>query len=64
MPGSPSSSWAVYRARLTSIFRNADASVVIAFWLFGMQLIDLEDMSLSIKEIKKLTYVYFARPNQ
>ncbi|KAI1764848.1 Batten's disease protein Cln3 [Hypoxylon sp. FL1150] len=36
MPGSPSSSWAVYRARFASIFRNADASVLVAFWLFGL----------------------------
>ncbi|KAI1078567.1 Batten's disease protein Cln3 [Whalleya microplaca] len=36
MPGSPSSSWALYRARLTAIFRNAETLVVIAFWLFGL----------------------------
>ncbi|KAH7148361.1 batten's disease protein Cln3 [Dactylonectria macrodidyma] len=36
MPGSPSSSWAVYKARLASIFGNADAKVVVAFWLFGL----------------------------
>ncbi|KAI2777606.1 Batten's disease protein Cln3 [Daldinia loculata] len=36
MPGSPSSSWALYRARLASIFQNADASVLTAFWLFGL----------------------------
>ncbi|KAI0891306.1 Batten's disease protein Cln3 [Annulohypoxylon nitens] len=36
MPGSPSSSWAIYRARLASIFQNADTSVLVAFWLFGL----------------------------
>ncbi|OTB04547.1 hypothetical protein M426DRAFT_58371 [Hypoxylon sp. CI-4A] len=36
LPGSPSSSWALYRARLASIFQNADTSVLVAFWLFGL----------------------------
>ncbi|KAK7978772.1 hypothetical protein PG996_004823 [Apiospora saccharicola] len=36
MPGSPSSSWALYRARLSAIFRKSDTSVLIAFWLFGL----------------------------
>ncbi|KAI1343661.1 BTN1 protein [Xylariaceae sp. FL0016] len=36
MPGSPSSSWALYRARLASIARNADVAVLVAFWLFGL----------------------------
>ncbi|KAH7149114.1 batten's disease protein Cln3 [Dactylonectria estremocensis] len=36
MPGSPSSSWAVYKARLASVFGHADAKVVVAFWLFGL----------------------------
>ncbi|KAI0535914.1 Batten's disease protein Cln3 [Xylaria digitata] len=36
MPGSPSASWAVYKARLASIFHNSDISVLIAFWLFGL----------------------------
>ncbi|KAF2966032.1 hypothetical protein GQX73_g7565 [Xylaria multiplex] len=36
MPGSPSASWAVYRARLASIFHNSDISVLVAFWLFGL----------------------------
>ncbi|KAI5920898.1 BTN1 protein [Camillea tinctor] len=36
MPGSPSSSWALYKARFTSIFSNADSSVLVAFWLFGL----------------------------
>ncbi|KAI1453144.1 BTN1 protein [Annulohypoxylon moriforme] len=36
MPGSPSSSWAIYRARLASVFQNADTSVLVAFWLFGL----------------------------
>lgn len=35
LPGAPSSSWALYRARLLSIFRHADTSVIVAFWLFG-----------------------------
>ncbi|KAI0171700.1 Batten's disease protein Cln3 [Hypoxylon sp. FL1284] len=36
MPGSPSSSWALYRARFASIFHNIDTSVLVAFWLFGL----------------------------
>ncbi|KAK4445181.1 batten's disease protein Cln3 [Podospora aff. communis PSN243] len=36
MPGAPSSSWALYRARLENILKSADTSVLIAFWLFGL----------------------------
>ncbi|KAK6083329.1 Protein BTN1-like protein 2 [Seiridium cupressi] len=36
MPGSPSSSWAIYKARLVAIFKNADNAVLVAFWLFGL----------------------------
>ncbi|KAH8792139.1 protein btn-1 [Hyaloscypha sp. PMI_1271] len=36
LPGAPGSSWAVYKARLRAIFQGADASVLIAFWLFGV----------------------------
>lgn len=36
MPGSPSSSWAVYKARLGAVFGRPDLKVVIAFWLFGL----------------------------
>ncbi|KAI0880177.1 BTN1 protein [Annulohypoxylon maeteangense] len=36
IPGSPSSSWAIYRARFASVFQNADTSVLVAFWLFGL----------------------------
>lgn len=36
MPGSPASSWAVYRARLKALFDGADARVCAAFWLFGL----------------------------
>ena len=35
MPGSPGSSWAIYKARLGSLLRNPDAAVLVAFWLFG-----------------------------
>lgn len=35
MPGTPSSSWAVYRARLRAILSHSDLAVVVAFWLFG-----------------------------
>lgn len=38
LPGSPGSSWAMYRARFKAIFHGADTSVLIAFWLFGMPL--------------------------
>ncbi|KAL8377703.1 hypothetical protein RB595_008407 [Gaeumannomyces hyphopodioides] len=36
MPGTASASWAVYRAKLASVFRGADSSVLLAFWLFGL----------------------------
>ncbi|KAK4155278.1 batten's disease protein Cln3 [Chaetomidium leptoderma] len=36
LPGTPSSSWALYRTRLSSLFRGADISVIVAFWLFGL----------------------------
>ncbi|GAP92286.1 putative protein btn-1 [Rosellinia necatrix] len=36
MPGSQSASWALYKARLASVFRNSDAAVLVAFWLFGL----------------------------
>ncbi|KAH6695690.1 batten's disease protein Cln3 [Plectosphaerella plurivora] len=36
MPGSPSSSWAIYRARVSALVRNADTQVVVAFWLLGL----------------------------
>jgi len=35
LPGSPGSSWAIYKARFRNLFQGADASVLIAFWLFG-----------------------------
>ncbi|KAM7208185.1 Batten's disease protein Cln3 [Naviculisporaceae sp. PSN 640] len=36
MPGSPSSSWALFRARTKEFLRREEASVMIAFWLFGL----------------------------
>ncbi|KAG4029326.1 hypothetical protein MFRU_016g00800 [Monilinia fructicola] len=36
LPGSPGSSWAMYRARFKAIFHGADTDVLIAFWLFGL----------------------------
>ncbi|KAK4163803.1 protein BTN1 [Cladorrhinum sp. PSN259] len=36
LPGSPASSWSLYRARLASLLRNPDTGVIIAFWLFGL----------------------------
>ncbi|KAG7152239.1 Protein btn-1 like protein [Verticillium longisporum] len=36
MPGSASSSWALYRARLSTLFRQADTQVIAAFWLLGL----------------------------
>lgn len=30
MPGTPA-----WRARIATVFRNADAHVLVAFWLFG-----------------------------
>ncbi|KAK0705650.1 batten's disease protein Cln3 [Lasiosphaeris hirsuta] len=38
LPGSPSSSWAVYRARLAGLVQNADTAVLVAFWFFGLLL--------------------------
>ncbi|KAI1359702.1 Batten's disease protein Cln3 [Xylaria arbuscula] len=36
MPGSPSASWALYKARLASVLHSSDVSVLVAFWLFGL----------------------------
>ncbi|KAI1299904.1 Batten's disease protein Cln3 [Xylaria venustula] len=36
MPGSPSASWAVYKARLASVLNHRDVAILIAFWLFGL----------------------------
>lgn len=36
MPGTPGSSWAVYRARLKALFEGFDPRIYGAFWLFGM----------------------------
>ncbi|KAB5585211.1 batten's disease protein Cln3 [Coniochaeta sp. 2T2.1] len=36
LPGAPSSSWALYKARILSILRNGDTAVLVAFWLFGL----------------------------
>ncbi|KAF1943117.1 batten's disease protein Cln3 [Clathrospora elynae] len=36
MPGSPASSWAIFRARLKRVFQGADPRVCGAFWLFGL----------------------------
>ncbi|KAF7560492.1 hypothetical protein G7046_g3654 [Stylonectria norvegica] len=36
MPGSPSSSWALFRQRLGTIFTHPDTKVIVAFWLFGL----------------------------
>ncbi|KAM4066791.1 CLN3 protein [Hirsutella rhossiliensis] len=36
MPGAPSSSWAVYRARLSTLLRHADTRTLVAFWLLGL----------------------------
>ncbi|TKA60190.1 Protein btn1, partial [Cryomyces minteri] len=36
VPGSPSSSWAIYKARFKATFDGADLRVCAAFWLFGL----------------------------
>ncbi|GJD02358.1 protein BTN [Colletotrichum higginsianum] len=36
MPGSPSSSWSLYRARVSALLRHADTQVVVAFWFLGL----------------------------
>ncbi|KAH8881200.1 batten's disease protein Cln3 [Thozetella sp. PMI_491] len=36
VPGSPSSSWSLYRARLAAMFQRADSAVLVAFWMFGL----------------------------
>ncbi|KAK4678805.1 battenin CLN3 protein [Podospora pseudoanserina] len=35
-PGTPSSSWRFYRARLSAFMRDPNTSVLVAFWLFGL----------------------------
>ncbi|KAK2593459.1 battenin CLN3 protein [Conoideocrella luteorostrata] len=36
LPGTPSSSWAAYRARLAGLLRHTDTKVITAFWLLGL----------------------------
>ncbi|PCD34922.1 hypothetical protein AU210_007514 [Fusarium oxysporum f. sp. radicis-cucumerinum] len=36
MPGAPSSSWAVYKARAAAMMGHHDTKVIVAFWLFGL----------------------------
>ncbi|KAI9820740.1 MAG: battenin CLN3 protein [Pycnora praestabilis] len=36
LPGSPGSSWALYKARFKGAFEGADPRVCAAFWLFGL----------------------------
>ncbi|KAK0382983.1 hypothetical protein NLU13_8899 [Sarocladium strictum] len=36
IPGSPSSSWAIYSAKMQSIFHHPDMRVVVAFWFLGL----------------------------
>ncbi|KAG6072711.1 battenin CLN3 protein [Claviceps sp. LM84 group G4] len=36
LPGTVSASWAIYRARMTSLLRHPDTKVLMAFWLFGL----------------------------
>ncbi|KAI4240722.1 MAG: hypothetical protein L6R40_004967 [Gallowayella cf. fulva] len=36
LPGSPSSSWPMFRSRLSATFAGADIRVCTAFWLFGL----------------------------
>ncbi|KAK0667116.1 batten's disease protein Cln3 [Cercophora samala] len=36
LPGTPSSSWRLYRARLFAFMRDPNTSVLVAFWLFGL----------------------------
>ncbi|KAG9700005.1 Rgp1-domain-containing protein, partial [Aureobasidium melanogenum] len=36
LPGAPSSSWALFRQRLATMFEGADKRVVGSFWLFGL----------------------------
>ncbi|KAK5214172.1 battenin CLN3 protein [Exophiala xenobiotica] len=36
LPGSPSSSWAMFRGRLKLAFKGAETRVCVAFWLFGL----------------------------
>ncbi|CAP61296.1 uncharacterized protein PODANS_3_11100 [Podospora anserina S mat+] len=36
LPGTSSSSWRLYRARLSAFMRDPNTSVSVAFWLFGL----------------------------
>ena len=36
LPGSPSSSWAIFAQRIRQTFSTADPRVCLAFWLFGL----------------------------
>ncbi|KAL7813577.1 Batten's disease protein Cln3 [Trichoderma aethiopicum] len=36
MPGAPSSSWALYSARINSLVKHPNMRVIVAFWLLGL----------------------------
>lgn len=36
LPGAPSSSWPMYKARLRAVFEGTNPRSFLAFWLFGM----------------------------
>lgn len=48
LPGSPSSSWAIFRERLRQTFNGADPRVCIAFWLFGEQISHAKTITLCV----------------
>lgn len=53
MPGTPAASWAVYRARLKSVFAGADYRVYAAFWLFGIYATDTAPDGNRLTEIRR-----------
>lgn len=57
MPGSPGSSWALYKARFKAVFAGADSSVLVAFWLFGMQVTSV-DYTSSLTTFKDSSTMY------
>lgn len=47
MPGTPSSSWAVFAARIGASLRRPDLKIIIAFWLFGSWTVLIQTIPLT-----------------
>ncbi|KAM0512898.1 hypothetical protein ACHAPE_008401 [Trichoderma viride] len=55
MPGSPSSSWAIYGSRFTNLVKHPSTRVVVAFWLLGAHSNPITSHAYSVRHATELT---------